>query len=270
MCNRRNPTDPLVREFLQTYSINLLPLPRLRARPGELYIKTGRKVKATPGWLDEVIEPAVELPEPYDEPLPDLSGVVSETVDLDFGLKLLGNFLAVLGIPPGIIDNVKLGYKHKQTERVAFQFSEVSRQTVDPVTIGSALIGHQFRSPHPWIRPGNQYFVAAAFVRSPSITVHATDAANGAIEVGAGVASALDADVGVTAEHAGEGKVRYRGKDRLAIGAELYELSYDADAKSFLMGAQKQPVALMRGKAVAPAPAFPGDDDEALLEVEDL
>ena len=45
MCKRRSPTDPLVRRFLQSYGVNLLPLPRRGAEPGELYVQTGRKVK---------------------------------------------------------------------------------------------------------------------------------------------------------------------------------------------------------------------------------
>ena len=117
MCKRKNPTDPLVREFLQTYNINLLPLPRQHARPGELYIKTGGTVKATPGWIDEIIEPEVDLPEPFPEALPDLSGVVSEMVSAELGLKLLGNFLVALGIPPGIVDKVKLGYRPREPHR---------------------------------------------------------------------------------------------------------------------------------------------------------
>lgn len=268
MCTRKNPTDPLVREFLKTYSINLLPLPRRVARPGELYVKTGKKVKATPGWINELIEPDVDLPEPYLEDLPDLSGVVSETVNVDFGLTLLGNFLAGLGIPPGVIDKVKLGYHRKQTAQVAFQFSDVARESIDPFTIGSALIDRRFKQ-HPWVHEGNRYYVAAAFVSSNSIVVHAKDTGSNAVEVGAGVLSALDADARVCTEHAGEGAMAYRGQEPLAIGVELYDLEYDAERDAFLMGSQKEPVTLMRGKEGELTPAFPAEDDEALLEVEE-
>ena len=269
MCKRKNPTDPLVREFLQTYSINLLPLPRQHARPGELYIKTGGTVKATPGWIDEIIEPEVELPEPFGETLPDLSGVVSEMVSAELGLKLLGNFLAALGIPPGIVHKVKVGYGATRTAQVSFQFSDVSRQSIDPFTIGTALIGHRLRE-HPWVRDGNRYYVAAAFVWAPSIVVHAQDSSRTAVDVGAGLVGTLDADAGVTAQHAGDGAMKYQGQTPLAIGVELYDLEYDGEAGSFLMGTQKKPVTLMRGRAGKVSPSFPAENDEALLEVEPL
>jgi hypothetical protein len=269
MCKRKNPTDPLVREFLQTYSINLLPLPRQHARPGELYIKTAGTVKATPGWINEIIEPEVELPEPFGETLPSLSGVVSEMVDANFGLKLLENFLFALGIPPGILDNVKLGYHKTNTTQVAFQFNDVSRQSIDPFTIGGGLIGRRLR-PNPFVQEGNQYYVAAAFVWSPSIVVHARDAACTEVDLGAGLIGAVDADAGVKAERAADGAMTYKGREPVAFGVELYDLEYDSDRQSFLMGTQKQPVALMRGRRTKPTPAFPAENDEALLTVEEF
>ncbi len=269
MCKRTNPTDPLVRKFLQTYNINLLPLPRAVARPGELYVKTAGKVKATPGWIGELVEPEVDLDDAYSEKLPDLNGVVSETVGVDFGLTLLANFLIVLGIPPGIIDKVKLGYHHKRADKVAFQFANVTRESIDPFTIGSALIDHRLKN-HPWVRPGNQYYVAAAFVRSRSIVVHAKDSSSRSVDVGAGLVGTVDADAGVTAERAGDGAMDYHGKKSLAIGVELYDLEYDTDDGTFLMGAQRRPVGLMHAKDNELAPAFPAEDDEALLEIGEL
>jgi len=269
MCKRSNPTDPLVRRFLQTYNLNLLPLPRPVARPGELYVKTAGKVKATPGRIDALIEPEVDLPEPYSEQLPDLSGVVSETVEVDFGLGLLANFLAVLGIAPGIIDKVKLGYRDKRSAQLAFQFANVERDSIDPFTIGSTLIGHRFKD-HPWVRPGNEYYVAAAFVRSRSIVVHAKDSSSAAVDLGAGLLSAFDGDASVTAQRAGGGAIAYHGQRSLAIGVELYSLEYDEQAGSFLMGGQKRPVALLRGRERELTPAFPAEHDEALLEIGEL
>lgn len=268
MCKRRNPTDPLVREFLEEYSINLLPLPREGARPGELYVKTGRKVKAAPGWIDELIEPALALPDPYPEDLPELSGFVSNSVSTDFGLSLLGSFLSALGVPPGIINKVKIGYKDSHAEQVSFQFSDVTRSSIDPFTIGSALINHRFKK-HPWVRKGNRYYVAAAFMFSPAIVVHAQESATDGLEAEVGVATLFDVGGDVSAKRTGKTGITYSGKSPLAIGVELYDLEYDTDGQTFLMGAQKEPVALMRGRQGELKAAFPADDDEALLAIED-
>lgn len=269
MCKRKNPTDPLVRRFLETYNVNLLPLPRKNATPGEIYVQTGRKVKAAPGGMSELIEPAVELPAPVSEQLPDMRGVVSKKVERDFGLGLLGNFLVAVGVPPGIVDNVKAGYKQSGTAKVAFEFDEVTRDVLDPLAIGSALVDHRFKR-HPWVSEGNRYFVAAGFVRSPSITIQAEDASQHGVELGVEALKVLEASGAVSAEQAGEGTVVYKdaGAGSLAIGAELYELSWD-DEHGFLMGGQKGPVGLARGRRTPPPAAFPAPDDEALLEIED-
>lgn len=269
MCKRKDPTDPLVKRCLETYNVNLLPLPRQRAVPGELYIQTGRKVKATSGSISRVIEPDVVLPEPYTEALPDMTGVASEAVDRKVGLGLLGNFLAAIGVPPGIVDDVKVGYQHSSTARVAFEFDDVTRESIDPFAIGSALVDHRFKH-HPWVREGNRYLVAAGFVRSPSITIQAQDETLRAVDLGAGLVKVLEASAAVSAEQSGEGKIVVRGEQPLAIAVELYELRWDDEMQSFQMGGQREPVALVRGREVAPEPAFPAEDDEALLVVEDL
>jgi len=266
MCKRSDPSDALVRRMLKLYNVNLLPLPRRSAEPGELYIQTGRKVKATSGSINAVIEPEVDLPEPYVEPLPDLTGVATEAVGADLGLSLLGNFLTAIGVPPGVVDEVKVGYRRSSTAHVKFQFEQVTRSSLDPFTIGTALIGHHFKA-HPWIRDGNRYYAAAGFLRSSSISIVAQDSSSRTVELGAGVMTVLDATAEVTAEQGGDGTMAYRGADPLAIAVELYKLEYD-DEDGFRMGSQGKPVALMRGRDAPPEPDFPAEDDEALLYVE--
>lgn len=266
MCKRKNPTDPLVRRFLQSYGVNLLPLPRRGAEPGELYVQTGRKVKATPGGISEVIEPDVRLPDSFTEPLPDMEGKASSSIDANFGLGLAGNFLAMVGLPPGVIDDVKLGYERSSTASVSFAFHDVTRCSIDPLAIGTQLIGRRFKQ-HPMIHDGNRYFVAASFVRSPAISIHAEDASAQSLEVGAGVAKLVDGEAGVSVNRAGDGTLTYRGQESLAIGVELYELEFD-EQRGFLMGGQREPVALQRARDLPPDPAFPAEDDEALLYVE--
>jgi hypothetical protein len=268
MCKRKDPADPLVRRFLKTYNVNLLPLPRRRAFPGELYIQSDRKVKATSGSINEVVEPDVVLPRAFSEPLPDLSGVASQAVEADLGLGLLANFLVAAGVPPGVVDEVRLGYRRSATARVAFEFSGVTRDSIDPFSIGTALIDHRLKR-HPWVQPDSRYYVAAGFVRAPSISIHAHDGRRHAVELGAGVLTALEGSVAVSTERAGEGVLSYRGDESLAIGVELYELRYD-EQDGFRMGGQRQPVGLMRGRDIPPAADFPAEDDEALLVVEDL
>jgi hypothetical protein len=129
-------------------------------------------VKATSGLISEVVEPEVLLPEPFNEPLPQMAGVASDSVETEFGLSLAGNFLAAVGVPPGVIDDLKVGYRRSATARVAFQFDDVTRDSIDPLAIGSALIDHRFKK-HPWIHEDNRYFVAAGFVRSPSMSIRA-------------------------------------------------------------------------------------------------
>jgi hypothetical protein len=272
MCKRSAPDDPLARLFFEQYHMNLLPMPRADARCGELYVKRGRRMAAVPGDLQQLITPAVELPAPVaGQPMPDIAGTRSSAVSATVGLGLLEAFLVALGVTAGLVQEVRAGFDRHRVRDVRFQFRDATRDAIDPFTIASALIGHGFDPRHPWVGPGNRYFVSAAVVRSSAISIVAHDERGATVDAGADVLAAVQGDAKVVVERAAGGEITYQGGDRpLAIAVELYDLAYDEQGGRFVMGEADDAVELRRGRELELPAAFPAEDDELLLALDDL
>jgi hypothetical protein len=273
MCKRsRRRDDPLVDLFLSRYKLNLLPLPLKTAACGQVYVQRPHaRLGAVPGSIAELVTPKVVLPavDP-DEPLPDVAGERSSEVSLKLGLKLLGNFLLALGAAPAILDDLHAGYERSRATAVRFAFREATRDSMDPFSIGTALIDHTWIEQHPWVGVGNSYFVSAGVVRSKSISIETDAGSSAALDLGLDALSVAGADAGLSCKRHESGAVTYKGREPLAIAVELYDLRYNTELGKFEMGLEDVSGALRRGAEVELEPAFPAEDDEALLEVEEL
>jgi hypothetical protein len=271
MCKRSNRrNDPLVDLFLSKYKLTLLPLPLETAECGQVYIKRpGAKFGAVPGSIAELVTPPIKLPAAVpDGVVPDIRGERSGAVPVTVGLKLLGNFLAALGVPPGLVNQVHAGYQRTGSTTVQFSFKDATRDEMDPFSIGTALIGRQWIAEHPWIGEGNLYYISAAVVRCSSISIDTDSDSSNTLDAGVGVLKLVNADASVSVKRHESGTITFKGTKRLAIGVELYDVSYDEALGKFSMGGRDAAVDVRRGKEVELQPAFPADDDEALLEVE--
>jgi hypothetical protein len=265
MC-KRTTSDPLVRMFLDRYKINLLSVPRERAACGDVYLRRDGRVSSAIN-VAELLDPPVRLPPQFQgERLADLAGSLSQGVSLKVGLGLLEAFLAAIGAA-AVLGELTLGYEQSRTSRLRFRFTDATRDSVEPGALATTLEGRRFRPGQPLVQPGNEYFVTAAVVRSPSISVVTEDDASRRVDVGARLLAAVDATANVTAEQASEGEITYRGRAPLAIGVELYRLRYDDDEQKLSMFPQDPRDPVHAGKPPPPVPAFVAPDDDALLEM---
>ncbi len=268
MC-KRSTTDPLVRMFLDRYHLNLLPVPREQVDCGQLFVKRGRAV-SMPGDARQLFEPSVTLPPPFRaEVMADIAGTLSENVSADVGLSLLQSFLAALGLA-GIVDKLAAHYQRRRATSVRFRFADASRDSMDPLSLGTAFLNRAFVRRHPLVAPENRYYIIAAVVRSPSISVMVQDDRSAAVDLEVGVLAALEAEPRLTTDRSVTGEITYRGTKHLAIGVELYELRYDEAGQRLEMLPPEAAVDLRRGRPVPPpAPAFLGDGDSVFLNVAD-
>src|SRR5262245_24040834 len=173
MCNRKT-TDPLVRMFLDKYGLNLLSIPRKEVECGDLYVAQGSRV-STPGSMSHLLEPKPTLPAVVSgEVLADLKGLISIGVPADVGLGLMEDLLTSFRAS-GIVQSLKAGYKSKRVSKIRFQFKTATRDHVDPLALGSAIKECQLDESHPFVVPGNTYFLVAGVVRTRSISVIAAD-----------------------------------------------------------------------------------------------
>jgi hypothetical protein len=265
MC-RRDTNDQLIRKFLDRYQVNLLSMPGRRVQCGSVYIKEGKRITA-PGLLSEIIAPKLTLESPFvEDDLADLSGTWSDSVSLTVGVKLLSNFLNALGAG-ALIDKLQASVKETSARNVAFRFKKVSRESLSPAGLGTALVGHQFVKAHPWVKDGNQYFAVAAVLRSASISLQGRDKQDSAVGLGAGLATVADVDAKVQVEQGSDSEVTYHGHNPLAIAVELYELRWDTDRQELIFQTPRGPVRILGLQADEPPdPVFVGDDQDALID----
>ncbi len=262
MC-KRNTTDPLVRMFLDRYKVNLLAVPRQGADCGEVYIRNGRRVSSGVGVTD-LLEPAVTLPAAYrGEPLANLSGSFSDAVGVKLGIGLLESFMAAIGVA-AVLSKVSALFERTRTSGLRFSFADATRDSIDAASLGLALGGRRLRPDQPLVQPGNEYFVTAAVIRSPSVSVIAEDDRANRVEFGADAVTVLNATAGVNVESGASGQLTFRGDTPLAIGLELYELTVGGAAVMGL-AAQDPGRPVHAGKTPPPQPTFVAPDDDALL-----
>ncbi len=267
MC-RRDTNDQLIRKFLDRYQVNLLSVPGRRVQCGSVYIKQGKRITA-PGLLSEIIEPELTLERPFvEDDLADLSGTWSDSVSLTVGVKLLSNFLNALGAG-ALIDKLQASVKETSARNVAFRFTKVSRESLSPAGLGTALVGHQFIEAHPWVKDGNRYFAVAAVLRSASISIQGRDKQDSAVGLGAGLATVADVDAQVAVEQGSDSEVTYHGRNPLAIAVELYELRWDTDRQGlvFQLPGGVGPLRILGlQEDEPPDPVFLGDDEDVLID----
>jgi hypothetical protein len=250
--------------FLERYKLNLLAVPRERARCGDVYLRDGARVSSAVD-ITQLLDESVRLPPQFDgEPLADLAGSLSDGVSLKLGLGLLQGFLVAIGAA-AVVSKVSAGYERGRSAKLRFRFAHVTRDSVDPASLSSVLEGRSFRSTQPLLQHASEYFIAAAVVRSPSISVIAEDSRARKVDLGAEVLAAVDGHAGVAFEAAGDGEVTFRGDTPLAIALELYELRYDEALGSFSMRPQAPDDHVRLGKDRTPIPVVVAPGDEALL-----
>jgi hypothetical protein len=267
MC-RRDTTDKLVRMFLDRYGLNLLSLPGRRVACGSVYVEQDGRLTA-PGPLNDLIEPRITLKKPFEDDLPDLAGVWSDSVSTDVGLELLQNFLVALGAP-GLVDEVRVSAKHNASRKVAFRFEKVSRESLNPISLGKALNGRRLSASNPWVRDGNRYFAVAAVVRSRSISIQGRANDDSAIELGVGVATVAEAKAKVEVAHGEDDDLVFKGRDPLAVAVELYELRWDEDRGELYFLTPKGALKLHGlEEGQVPEPVYIGTQDDVLIAPEE-
>jgi hypothetical protein len=235
--SRRDSEDPLLREFLDTYKLNLLSIPRENANVGDVYVRTPTGI-TQPGGLQFMLTPKFTMPEiTQNEKMTGISGRQTSALNFNAGVSLLDGFFSVLGAV-GVLDKVKAAYTHKRTGKLRFRFKAATRDAVDTIAFGKALIPCRLNKRHPFVQPENSYYVTVGVVRSKSITVSASDDSSNKVSLDVGaLKKAIGVDTKIGIDQGEEGELTYEGRVPLAFGVELLELSYDDTQNKFLLDA---------------------------------
>jgi hypothetical protein len=258
--SRRNTTDPLLREFLDTYKVNLLSIPREGLEVGDTYVAGADGNMSSPGKLRFLLTPEFQVPQVQRaEKLSSIKGRLTRALDLSVGLNLLEGFLSALGADIGI-GKIKAEYAHKQVSKVRFQLKDATRDSVDAFEFGKALIPCRLDAKQPYVRDGNHYYAVVGVLRSQSITVSTEDENSDKIELDLDAlkgAVAVHGKVGVSRDAAGE--ITYGGSLPLAFGVELVEMLYDNDQDKFFLIGVTEPQVVRADRDKAERRVFVGD-----------
>lgn len=236
---KRNSQDPLIRVILDKYRLNLLSLPRENAAVGDLYFVdgTGSQQASTPGSITNFLVPKFEIPQiTPDELMADIAGTASRNVSGKMGVDLIEGFLNALGTTGGGVGTkIRSSYEAANTQTISFQFTNATRDYVDPILFGSKLDGYRINERNPLYSKRRRYYIVTGVARSSSISVKAQGDNKKDVNADVNAMQAVSVSAGITVENSGEGQTTFKGEKKLAFGVELYELQYNTSENRFIM-----------------------------------
>jgi hypothetical protein len=129
------------------------------------------------------------------------------------------------------------------------------------MAFGAALMPSRFNKRHPFVQPGNRYYVSVGVIRSKSITVSAEDESSNDVSVDLEVlASQASVDGKFHLRHESNGEITFEGSSPLAFGVELLEMVYDSDERKFVLSALRGPESI-RDDQKPPERVYIGDPE---------
>jgi hypothetical protein len=234
---------------------------------GDDYVQTKQGISA-PGQLLSLLKPAPEMPSTHiGEPLANIASKQTRALDLKVGLSLLAGFFSAIGAV-AIASKIEAAYEHNGATMVRFKIKNATRDSVDLLEFGKALMPCQLDEGHPFVQDGNRYYVTVGVFRSPSITVTAQDGAQNAVNLEASaVKDIATANAKISVKREDDGELTYEGPESLAFGVELVEMIYNKMQRKFQLSGMQEAVRIRNPKKIERA--FIGDpkDGDVFLRI---
>lgn len=140
----KNDLTDVLRE---TFNASPLRVPESRVKPLMVVGKRGKETNFR-GQLKFLLEGAPELEVPFEEStMANASMQRTQSISLDFGIKILEGFLSGLGLPSA----APVGAHLKGAKEISFSFTDAKRLYIDPSQLGNALRGMKIDLQHPSI-----------------------------------------------------------------------------------------------------------------------
>jgi hypothetical protein len=269
--------DPLLELLFKKYQLNLLSLPREKIAIGDIYMYDGNRDRRTApfGNISSFLTSDFQIPRPTSEIVADVSGANSKETIIDTGLKFLEGFLNIL--VAGVFGtDIKATLESENVQKLKFQFSETTREYVEPNDFGYKLDGYTVNDKSALFDPKSRYFLVTSVFRSPSIGIDAERINKKVFDVATKIIQLADISSKVSHSKSEEGMIVFRGKTKLGYAIQLFELEYDSDAKRVRMKPTKEYYRVLkegeeqeRTRQVL-KPAFIGNEEEQdmLFEIE--
>ena len=261
-----------MRLLLDKYRLNLLSTPRENTSIGDVYItdRDGQQHASPPGNIKHLLDPPFDFSRirlVTEEAMADVSGTISNNTSLDFGFKFLEGFLNIL--VAGVFGtDIKAALQSENVQKLKFQFSETTREYVEPNDFGYKLDGYTVNDKGGLFDPKSKYFLVTSVFRSPSIGIDAERTNERVIDVATKILQSADISSKVSYSKSEQGMIVFTGKIKLGYAIQLFELEYDSDTKRVRMKPIKEYYRVLEeGKEQERTrqvlkPAFIGNEEE--------
>ena len=245
---KRNTDDPLMRVLFEKYKLHLLSTPTSDSLIGDVYILNGNNILARSSVTDFLNDP-YQLPTVNSSEVPDIAGMLSNSVTIDIGIGFLDSFFRALGTD-NLIQKVSTSLKNKGIAYLKFRFLSPTRKHVNVVRIANDLVKNSFgiSENHPLYSKKNRYYLVTAVLRTSSLAIVTNDSNHKFVNIEIPVKNLLNVSSNVNVENSSEGQLTFNGLNTLAFGVEIHELNYDLQKEKFRINAMDKFVGL-RGLA---------------------
>ena len=263
-------TDPFTKRVREVYRANVLRVPRAGVQPLLALAVDDRRVERRGQLAGLLVGDDVALPEPMTQPVADLSGVRSTSLDLSVGVNLTAGFLAALGLPiPG---GDVTGTLFAGAKSLEFEVRDVSERSVDLGAVGKAMAGRSIDD-----NPATRIFLTAPSVRllfvsrvlmSRHFAVHTTGRAGQSAKISVDAIQDVfgKAQASVSWNHEDAQTVAFQGDRAVTFAFAAVPCAVQVD-RSVIFGVEADDLTF--GEAAAPPQVKPVVDDDGLLDFDD-
>jgi hypothetical protein len=136
--------------------------------------------------------------------------------------------------------DIKAALESENVLKLKFQFSETTREYVEPNDFGYNLGGYTVNDKSALFDPKSKYFLVTSVFRSPSIAIDTEKSNKKVFDVATRIIQSADISSKVSHSLSEEGLVVFRGKTHLGYAIQMFELEYDSDTKRVRMKPTKE------------------------------
>ncbi|MCB0707398.1 MAG: hypothetical protein KDC34_18905 [Saprospiraceae bacterium] len=230
------PGDPLVNALQKAFKANIVRIPGKKIQPLAVIGRRGSQLK----YLGSLHDLLVDSPDlgltPSVEPMAQVSGNHSRSVDFNFGVSVLEGFLQGFGLStPGVKE------AFKGTKDISFGFPEMQEHYVEALPMGRAIGGKILDKTNPvlapyYTDPEAQLLVVDSIIAGKNFTVKIEKTVDSETDVSLGsIGQALQIDdTKIKVETKSGNEIKFEGEDYLTFAFTCLRMKIDADSNTII------------------------------------
>ena len=222
------PDDPLVKTLRKVFKANIVRIPRKKVQPLSVIGRKGNSLKFL-GSLKDVLDGSPDLGlETSIEPMAEISGNKSRTVEFNFGVKILEGFLQGFGLSSPSVSEA-----FKGTQQISFGFPEMQDIYVEALQIGQAIAGKKLHKNNPVLAPyyagDAELLVVDAVMAGKNFTVSLDKTVDSDTDVSIGtIGEILEVDdTSVKIDKTSKKEIKFEGDEYLTFAFTCLRLEID-------------------------------------------